>query len=612
MRKSAIFGIAAVCLALPLVDPSAHGAVAAPPAGCADATPAAVAALFDARVPPWIGATKVPGAVVSVVAGGERVFGKGYGLADVAHGVPMDAETSAMRVASISKLFTFTAVMQQVQAGRLDLGADVNTYLTAFKVPATYPRPITLLDLMDHTSGFEDRVTGIGARSAADVPPLGDVLAALMPARIRPPGEISAYSNYGAALAGYIVAQVSGEPYDEYVRRHILEPLGMAHTSATEPPPFAVAHSYDTDETPPREVPFTFDLLAPDGSISTSANDMAAFMLAHLDHDGGELLSPATAALMHQRSFAADPRLGGYAHGFVDRTMNGHRVLMHDGGWEAFGSVMILVPDCGLGLFASFNSTAAGDALTAILPAFLDRFAPPVAAPEVAAPATGAPAPGFYVPTRHNESTVERLLVLTGPLRLTVAVDGTVRFAGKEWDPAGGGLYRQRDGADHLVARGSYIATDGPAYERMSPAETIPVNLAVLAAFVVVALSIPVYFLWRLLRRRTRPVASSRAWRTARWLAGGACLLGLAFLVLLALTLAGDTSDFLYGAPLSFRLLLVLPMLVLAAYAAAIAATVRGWDSARLAARMHQVAALGGLAALTWFLWQWNLIGWQL
>src|SRR5262249_20574148 len=153
----------------------------------------------------------------------------------------------------------------QVQAGRLDLNADVNTYLKAFQVPATYPQPVTLQTLMDHTSGFEDRFIGVAADTAADVPPLGDFLAANMPARIRPPGEVYAYSNYGAALAGYIVAQVSGEPYAQYVQRHILDPLGMSHTTATEPVPAALsadlARSYDADTG--QRIPFRFDRLAP-------------------------------------------------------------------------------------------------------------------------------------------------------------------------------------------------------------------------------------------------------------------------------------------------------------------------------------------------------------
>jgi len=174
---------------------------------------------FDAAIPARLAKYHVPGATVSVVSGGKRVFSAGYGLADVEDRTPFDPGTSLVRIASVTKLFTATAVMQLVQQGKLDLHADVNRYLRTFRIPATYPRPITLDDLLSHTAGFEDLTVGIGARSQQDVPPLGTYLADHLPARIRPPGEVSAYSNYGAALAGYIVSQVSGEPYDQYVQR---------------------------------------------------------------------------------------------------------------------------------------------------------------------------------------------------------------------------------------------------------------------------------------------------------------------------------------------------------------------------------------------------------
>src|SRR4051812_14205030 len=239
-RHAAFMRTYPIVLALVLSGGLAAPAEAAP-ATCAAPGPAAVARYFDNHVPDGLRRNRVPGAVVSVVSGDHTIFSKGYGLADAENRVPFDPDRSLVRIASITKTFTWTAVLQQVQAGRLDLHADVNRYLTAFKIPATYPQPITLLTLMNHTSGFEDRIIGTAARTAAEVQPLGEYLAEHMPARIRPPGAIGSYSNYGAALAGYIVAQVSGEPWDQYVQRHLLDPLAMTHTPATEPVPAALA-----------------------------------------------------------------------------------------------------------------------------------------------------------------------------------------------------------------------------------------------------------------------------------------------------------------------------------------------------------------------------------
>jgi len=589
--------------------------------GCTAATPDALAGFFDHELPDRLRHDRVPGAVVSVVSGRDTVFSKGYGEADPEHGVAFSPSRSLVRIASITKLFTWTAVMQQVQAGRLDLDADVNRYLTDFKVPDTFEKPVTLRDLMDHTAGFEERIIGTAARTAADMPALERFLADNMPARIRPPGEISAYSNYGAALAGYIVGEVSGESYADYVQRHLLDPLGMTHSTAAQPVPASLsrdlAGSVDSDTM--ERIPFEYDTIPPDGSISATADDMAKFMSAHLHPDGSGILSDATADQMHTRSFAAEPRLGGFAHGFMDRTVNGHRALMHDGSWEGFESVLVLVPGCDLGMFVSANGTGGIEAVGALLPEFYDRFIPSqdTPAPAGSSPVT-APQAGFYVPARHNESTVEKLNTLLGPMRLIVGGDGVVHFKGKDWTSDGSGVFRLADGSDHLVFRTGadgrrYVATDGPAYQLLSPTETLPVNLVVLLVFAVpalTALAMPVAALVRKLRRR--PVTSSRTWRLARILAATAAALGLTFLLGLTAVVLGESGEFLYGVPANFRLLLAVPIAVVVAAAGALACTVRGWrGDAGVLARIHQVTLLGGTVALVWFLWQWNLIGWQ-
>ncbi|MFB9320412.1 serine hydrolase domain-containing protein [Cryptosporangium minutisporangium] len=612
----AALGVAAVSLAGLCV---ATPAQAAPPT-CVPATAGAAADYFDRTVPAKLARDDVPGAVVSVVSGTRTVFTAGYGQADVARAVPMDGDRSLVRIASITKLFTATAVMQQVEAGRLDLDVDVNSYLKDFEVPRTYPQPITLRMLLSHTAGFEDRIMGTGARTAADVQPLGEYLAENMPDRIRPPGVVSAYSNYGAALAGYLVQLVSGEPYDQYIQRHVLAPLRMDHTTASEPVPKALAgdlaRSYGDDGA----VPFTFDQLTPDGAISATASDMAHFAIAHLNQGtyGSErILAPKTVATMHTRSFSADPRLGGgYAHGFVDRTFNGHRVLMHDGSWEGFGSALLLIPDCDLGMFFSVNSADGFEVLGEVIEGFLDRFAPG-SAPTASGDETNPPQAGFYAPTRRNASGMEKLLTLLGPARLRVEDDGSIRFRSKTWTPQGDGSYRSDD--DHLVAvSGSdgvrYVATDGPTFELLDRAKTLPFNLGVLVAFAVAALSalaIPIAAVWRRFRRRSIRPGVRRTWRVSRGLAAGAALLGLGFLVGLAAALFGDTSAYIYGAPLGFRLLFFLPLIALALTAGAVGCTIAGWRGAAVVSRVHQVVLLGGLGALAWFCWQWNLLGWQ-
>jgi hypothetical protein len=372
-----------------------------------------------------------------------------------------------------------------------------------------------------------------------------------------------------------------------------------------------------------------FDPMAPDGSVDTTATDIANFMNAQL-HGGrfgtNEILTPATTAQMHQRSFAADPRLDGYAHGFMDHTINGHRVLMHDGGWEGFRSVLMLVPGCDLGLFLSMNGTSAEQAAGGFTDAFFNRFVPAPAQPDATAASTPAgrttvttARAGFYEPARHNESTVEKVTNLLGPLRLTVDADGTVHFGGKTWTPQAAGLYRVAGATDRMVFLAGtdgrrYVATNGVTYRLMSRTETLPFNLVVLLVVGLAALStlaLPVVWLLRRLLHRTRIITGT--WRAARILAAGALALGVAFLAALTATLIGNTDEFQYHVPLSFRLLLAVPVIAVGAGLAGTALTVKGWrnSSAGIVARIHQVAMLGGVVALAWFLWQWNLIGWQ-
>jgi CubicO group peptidase (beta-lactamase class C family) len=321
---------------------------------------AALGAFFDGLFGAQREAYHVPGASVAVVQNGAMIFARGY--ADVERRTPVAADKTLFRVASISKLFVWTAVMQLVEQGKLDLDADVNTYLKDFKIPPTYQQPITLANLMTHTLGFEDRALGTSVRSAASLQPLGEFLATHMPARVRPPGQLTAYSNYGAALAGYIVSQVSGMPFEQYVEAHILQPLGMQHSSFRQPLPAnlatgeAVGYTYANGNFQPHT--FEWLQLAPAAALSATATDMANFMIAQLqDGQFGDtrILQAATARAMHQQSFSNDPRVNGFAHGFAVATLNDQQLLWHGGDIMHFHSALVLLPAHNVGLFVAHN-----------------------------------------------------------------------------------------------------------------------------------------------------------------------------------------------------------------------------------------------------------------
>ena len=169
--------------------------------------PKELEAFMDGTVNAELKAHHIPGATVAVVKNGQIIFAKGYGYADISKRKAVVANQTLFRIGSVSKLFIWTAVMQLAEQNKLDLDADVNVYLKDFQIPANYPGPITLKDLMTHTSGFEDMATGgrLFVRNETDIVPMGEYLKDKMPARVRPPGEVTAYSNYGSALAAYIV-----------------------------------------------------------------------------------------------------------------------------------------------------------------------------------------------------------------------------------------------------------------------------------------------------------------------------------------------------------------------------------------------------------------------
>jgi CubicO group peptidase (beta-lactamase class C family) len=315
------------CIALLFlgVAGSACGNDTVPPATSMQVVPTAadldVAGLeqfIDGVMAASAGSQQVSGAVLSIVKDGKVLFAKGYGHADLAHGTPVDPRTSMFRIGSVTKLFTWTAVMQLVEQGRLDLDADVNSYLKTFQLPNTYPAPITLRHLLTHTAGFEEGFLGyVIVTDPKDAQrPMAEVLANHIPARVRPPGTMPSYSNYGAALAGLIVEQVSGLPYNGYVQRHIFDSLRMTHSTFEQQPQLSAAvigYARENGDyvTPPYEYIGGF---RPCGGASASALDMARFMLAYLqggEHEGGRILRAETIQQMRAPQFQLDERFVG-------------------------------------------------------------------------------------------------------------------------------------------------------------------------------------------------------------------------------------------------------------------------------------------------------------
>jgi CubicO group peptidase (beta-lactamase class C family) len=408
----ALLSSAAVPLSLPGLSASASAAARTASAFKIDRQRlAGLPNFIDGVLAQQLDNREVAGAVVSVVSDGKIIFSRGYGFADVDKGIPADPARSLFRPGSSSKLFTWTALMQLVEQGRVDLDAPVSQYID-FKIPDTQTRPILVRHLLDHTPGFEDR-GGIRVDSPSEFVPLGKWLAQNIPTRVREPGIETSYSNYGTALAGYIVERVSGEPFPDYVERHIFKPLGMNRTTFREPLPAALAPDmavgYDYVDGRFVAKPFEyFHNIMPAGSGSSTAEDMARFMLAHLQEGRvgrTRILKPETARLMHSNLSANASPLPGFAHGFYVVREQGPRMIGHGGNTVDFHSMLLTAPDADFGIFVSYTGGAIGStqARTELINAVVGRLFPEAAAPQFAGPASPSPA-GSYRTNRRTYS----------------------------------------------------------------------------------------------------------------------------------------------------------------------------------------------------------------
>jgi CubicO group peptidase (beta-lactamase class C family) len=421
-------------------------------AGAADPTPAAPAptsaahpleradleAWLDGFLPYALERGDVAGAVVTVVKDGEILFAKGYGYADVEKKIPVDPDRTLFRPGSVSKLFTWTAVMQLVEAGKLNLDQDINQYLD-FKIPERSDGPITLRNILTHTPGFEEKIKTLIIEDPKQFVDLGTYLKRGSPTRIFKAGSTPAYSNYATALAGYIVERVSGQSFDDYLDAHIFKPLGMEHASFRQPLPDGLvkdaAQGYPQASVPAK--PYELVVAAPAGSLAASGTDMARFMIAHLqdgEFHGNRILSAETAKQMHDTKLTMIPPLNRMALGFYEQNYNGHRVISHGGDTQYMHSYLHLLLDDHVGLFISVNSAgkegAAGAIRGALFDNFFDRYFPgPRNTNRVDAKTAAEHAAliaGTYDDSRRADQSFLSLLGLAGPVKITANPDGSV------------------------------------------------------------------------------------------------------------------------------------------------------------------------------------------
>ena len=582
----------------------------------------------------------VAGATVAVVKDGQLFFTKGYGYADVTKRKQTDAERSLFRIGSVSKLFTWTAVMQLVEQGKLDLDTDVNKYLD-FKIPDTYPQPITLRHIMTHTPGFEEDGRDLISDDSTKKIVLGQWLATHIPGRVRPPGTYASYSNYATALAGYIVERTSGIPYDDYIDQRVLAPLGMTQTTSRQPVPSNLRANMSDGYvwTGGSYMPRKFEIVEPmpAGSIASSATDMAKFMIAHLNNgelNGQRILADSTAKLMHARAFGHDPRIPGFALGFYEKTSHGMRIIGHGGDTQWFHTDLALIPDAKLGVFVSYNTNTGGElSFAQFLTQFLDHYySTPPSTVTMPADATqqAQRVAGEYEFNRRSYTTFQKAMGLGGAIRISADSGRLVMqspLGASRLVPVGPLLYREELG-DGLVAfqadSGGKIVRGffGPA--PMMTMEKVPASQSVMLHWVILGLGVLVFVgtllaaIGRFIRRRFIRHPFGEVLRDdvlpGRWLLVTAAALQIVFVIAVLVIASASGGGLLNGPLTGLKIALALPVIGTICVLGAVYFASRQWRlrAGTFAARLRFTLATFVAVLFTWSLHQWNLLGWKM
>lgn len=596
--------------------------------------PAVVEAFVDGVVKPTMKENHSPSGVVMVMKDGEIIFAKGYGYIDVEQRIPVDPVTSLFRPGSISKLFTWVSVMQLVEQGKLDLDADVNDYLTTFKIEDTWPgQPVTLRHIMTHTPGWEDG--GLGYLIIDDesrIMPLAESLEKYQPDRINPPGTHTSYSNYGTALAGLIVANVSGLSFNDYLQQNIFDVLGMQHSSFEEPLPehlagnMAKAYKYNAGTDSYEEMNYEIiSNFGPAGAMAVSAYDMSLFARALLNggaYDGRRILQPQTLQKMLDEGFAHDDRVRGMGLGFIERRFgpDGFDNFGHDGGTTIFLSHFGLSLKENFMLFSSFSGPGGGATHSAFVKSFYDEFFP-VEVPVITPPADfsdrAARYTGSYTSWRGNFSEAESVMRAFGSMKVVAMPDNTLMVGPKRYVEVEPNLFREVDGYERVAFQENEQGEiAGMVIDGMGVMQFYRTPFYETSGFTGLLLGLSLLLMVGVLLRLVYQWSSYRALKgpekAARRASVLVAILNIPFFVLMGIGASGGFAALMYAVPTPIKLALVFSTLAALAALYHLYQAIRVWRlpvfggvRSRIGYSLVTLAAL----ALAWFYWHWNLLG---
>jgi len=373
--KTILFGFLSVTVLFCIVHPaSAQGYGPTDPAGLEE--------FLDAYISNQMDEYHIPGVVITFVKDGEVFLSKGYGYADIESQTPFDPENTLLTAASLGKTFTAVGVLQLNERGVIDLNEAIRPYFTEFELETRFDEPLTFVNLLTHTDGFEARMIGGVAQTQDNMIPLGELINTYNPTQLYPPGQYMTYGDFAANLSGYLTQEISGVPFEQYMAENILAPLHMDSSTfdqyLSDEMFSRLVVGYEYQDGHQESVPFFYIPFAPAGGFRTTASDMNHFMLALLnggEYNGTRIMNEQTVQMMFTQQFAPDPSMAGITYGLFEHFHNGQRALLRDGDGLGTRSRMILFPEQNMGFFISYNSGDNNLRLN-IINAIIDRYSP--------------------------------------------------------------------------------------------------------------------------------------------------------------------------------------------------------------------------------------------
>lgn len=311
----------------------------------------------------------IPGAAVVVVEHGKVVLEKSYGFSDKKENIPFSNDTT-FRIASITKTFTATALMQLVENGKVELEEDILTYLPELEIKNPYEVPITVENLLTYTSGIDSSSLEELSYEEVDMP-CGYLLNEMKQKDltvVTEPGTHIEYCSYGVVLEGCIIEAVTGESCADYITNHILNPLEMKNTKMSMKDA-AMSNGYISMNDQLTE--YTMDgyfKLYPEGGLISSSGDMAKYIQMFLNNGSymeKQVLLPETVDYMLEQAITYDTLLPGMCYGFGEYDEQGVRIVGH-GGYapDGFLSQIDLYPQYESGTFVIVNQGSNNDIAT--------------------------------------------------------------------------------------------------------------------------------------------------------------------------------------------------------------------------------------------------------